>query len=434
MTWDGKYESRFLRVDPEKGRFQVSRRAYADPAVFQEEKRKVLSKHWVFVGHESEIKNPNDYVTRDFAAGKVIFARDRKGKVHAFLNVCPHRGAIICRDRAGNRKTFSCPYHGWTFRNSGELIDQSCKYGYSEAFNDDGRYNLAEIKRLDERSGFYFLNFDAQGTQGLDEFLGSAGDFLDMINAHSQAGMEVIEGVHEYRINANYKLLCENSYDGYHLGPTHASFVDFLGVMLKGTDPTDYVSNTRAFCNGHAAFETGIRAGRPIAQGLPSWGEEINAEIEKKRREVYSRLGEEKAEQVCNYHRNMVLFPNSIINDQQTPLLRTITPISENEMIVRAYAMGCVDDSDIIRGIRLEGMLSFLGPSGFATPDDIEMLELAQTGYANDMALWNDMSKGFNAAENTATSRIEVYDNELQMRAYWLAWDRAMAAEDRPTH
>jgi hypothetical protein len=85
----------------------------------------------------------------------------------------------------------------------------------------------------------------------------------------------------------------------------------------------------------------------------------------------------------------------------------------------------------VLRRIRNEGALSFLGPGGFATPDDVEMLELCQRGFESSDVEWNDISKGFSASENTLHTVDEHFDNELQMRAYWFRWDQLMSARER---
>ena len=126
----------------------------------------------------------------------------------------------------------------------------------------------------------------------------------------------------------------------------------------------------------------------------------------------------------------MVIFPNSIINDQQTVLLRTVTPTAHNRMIIRAWSIGPKDEGPVLRRIRNEGALSFLGPGGFATPDDVEMLELCQRGFENAEVEWNDISKGFRPEENTLRDYDEHYDNELQMRAYWFRWNEIMGAPE----
>ena len=429
MASNGRYKSRYLDIDREKGVFLVNRDAYRDADVFEEEKRKVLYRSWIILGHESEIANNGDYITRTVIDKDVIFNRDRKGQVHAFFNSCRHRGPAVCRDRKGNRKTFVCPYHGWVYRNDGALIstgsadsDATFPQGFC-----DGYYTLLPVPRVDQRAGFYFINFDSDA-ESLDEFLDLAGDRLEMINEQTANGMEVIRGCHEYEIQGNYKLLCENSYDGYHFGPTHESYIEYMMAMMKGVD-LSAVGLARSYGHGHASFETTVKAGRPVAQWIPSMGEEIRAEVEAKRQEVIERLGEARAGDVCDLHRNMVIFPNSVINDQQSVLVRSILPIAHNRMLVRAWTLGPSDESERLREIRLQNMLSFLGPGGMATPDDVTMLEAAQRGYEATDVEWNDFSKGFNREEKTEKGGISDWFNELQMRSYWLQWDRMMMTD-----
>src|SRR5437773_5275424 len=113
MTWSQAYESPYLRVDPARRHFQVSRRIYTDPAIFEQEKRILLKKSWLYLGHVSEVAKANDFVVRQVIDTNLIFTRDREGEVRAFFNTCPHRGAVVCRESGGNRRNFTCAYHGW---------------------------------------------------------------------------------------------------------------------------------------------------------------------------------------------------------------------------------------------------------------------------------------------------------------------------------
>jgi p-cumate 2,3-dioxygenase subunit alpha len=426
------YRSRFLWLDRERGRFLVHRSAYTSPEIFEEEKRRVLRRSWIALGHESEVRNKGDFVVRTVIDRDLIFNRDVDGKVNAFFNTCRHRGAAICREPRGNRKRFVCPYHGWAYKSSGELFDQHASFGYGERFNENGFYDLQRVPQIAQRAGFYFVNFDRDAIP-LDDYLADAGPMLDAIADQSAAGMEVIRGCHEYEIKANYKLICENSYDGYHLDITHSSFVDYMRTMVRGipVSQMNIKGSARSLGNGHACFELEIPTGRPVAQWLPVWGDAAKVAIDAKKQELEARLGKARADSIAVTNRNMVIFPNSIINDQQTVLLRTVTPTAHNRMIIRAWSIGPVDEGPVLRRIRNEGALSFLGPGGFATPDDVEMLELCQRGFESADVEWNDISKGFRADEDTLHTVDDHFDNELQMRAYWVRWDQLMSARER---
>jgi len=427
-----QYENRFLHYDPANHIFRVNREAYTSPEIFEEEKRKILHKSWILLGHESEVENKGDFVTRRVIDKELIFNRDARGNVNVFHNSCRHRGTAVCKQGSGNRKTFVCPYHGWVYRSTGHLAstgsnESDACYPAHYLAGDDGGVSLLKVKNVGQRAGFYFVNFD-DDAEPLDGFLQDAGARLDRIASQTSAGFEMITGVHEYEIRANYKLLCENSYDGYHVYQTHASYLEYMGEVLKGSDFDPSVEGiSTGLGNGHACFEMPIMAGRPIAQWLPTWGEEAKKLIDAKRREVIHRLGERAGADVCDIHSNMVIFPNSVINDQQTVLARSIMPLSHNRMLVRAWTIAPRDEDPALRAIRMDNILSFLGPGGFATPDDVTMLEWAQHAYESTDVEWNDFSKGITADEDTPTARAS-FDDELQMRAYWVQWNTMMTA------
>ena len=115
-------EAQDLIVDDRaRGIFRVNRRVFTDPEILEQERREVFDRSWLYAGHESEIANPGDFVTRKVGGRPVILVRDGAGTAHAFLNACPHRGNIVCRERAGSTRLFRCFYHAWAFDLSGHL-------------------------------------------------------------------------------------------------------------------------------------------------------------------------------------------------------------------------------------------------------------------------------------------------------------------------
>jgi benzoate/toluate 1,2-dioxygenase alpha subunit len=78
--------------------------------------------------------------------------------LNAFINACSHRGAMLCRFKRGSRVVFTCPFHGWTFTNSGKLlkVKNPEEAGYPEGFNTDGSHDLTKIVRFESYRGFLF--------------------------------------------------------------------------------------------------------------------------------------------------------------------------------------------------------------------------------------------------------------------------------------
>ena len=406
-----------VRADEAKGIFQVARRAFVDTGVMEREYEAVFDKCWLYLGHESELARPGDFVTRTVARRNVLFTRDTQGTLHALLNTCPHRGATVCREAKGNAKVFQCFYHGWVFGCDGTLKGQPGEASYTPGHKDSGAGNMVPVPRFDSHAGFCFISFDA-GVVPLSDYLAGAKEILDLIASQGETGMSIIEGGQQYAIRANWKLLAENSVDGYHALTAHASYLDYLKNMVGGLVPIALAGRAYDLGNGHAVLEYKAPWGRPIAQWVPMFGEHGKQEMEAIKTRLVSRLGEEKATRVSAFNHNLLVFPNLVINDVMALTVRTFYPVAPGQMMVNGWALAPKDESDWARKFRLFNFLEFLGPGGFATPDDVEALESCQNGFANvGSAGWSDISKGMGNPEPS-------YDDELQMRVFWTRWNQ----------
>ncbi|MFP5469557.1 MAG: aromatic ring-hydroxylating oxygenase subunit alpha, partial [Alphaproteobacteria bacterium] len=286
----------YITEDRARGLFKVSRNAFVSQQVLAEEHARIFERCWLYLGHESELAKPGDFVTRAIAGRNLIFNRDRGGVVNAFYNTCTHRGAFVCREAKGNAKVFQCFYHGWAFSDDGALIDQPGREAYCEGFNDNGASNLARLERLENYRGFYFINFDRNAIS-LEDYLGDARPFIDLVVDQAETGMEIIGGTQQYAIDANWKLLTENSVDGYHAMTTHATYMDYLGNS-GALARVGMAGGAHALGNGHAVIEYTSPWGRPIAQWVPTWGEAAKQDVADIKARLVARTGPEKAERM----------------------------------------------------------------------------------------------------------------------------------------
>ncbi len=87
----------------------LARDFYMDPSVFERDMERIFRRHWHCVGHVSQIPKPGDFFTIDFEQEQIVITRSNEGEVHAFLNVCRHRGARVCTAKSGNTRYFVCP-------------------------------------------------------------------------------------------------------------------------------------------------------------------------------------------------------------------------------------------------------------------------------------------------------------------------------------
>lgn len=413
-------EDPFIIEDRAQGVFRVNRRVFVEPDVLSREQRAIFDRCWLYLGHDSEIPENGDFLTRKVGGRELLFVRGKDGTARAFFNTCPHRGAMVCRERQGKEKLFRCFYHAWTFDLQGKLVNRPEAERYSEAI-EEGLHDLAPVAQLDDYRGLYFVNYDP-GAVDLVGYLADAKEYIDLTMDQSEVGMEIVGGIQEYGFQANWKLLAENSFDGYHGIPTHATYFDYViaaGGQMGETQTN--VSEPRDLGNGHAVIEYGAPWGRPVAKPVQAWGNEGAAETAEIRDRLEARFGKERADRIAFNNFNMVIFPNLVINNIMAITLRTFFPERPDRQHVKAWTLAPVDETPAMRERRLYNFLEFLGPGGFATPDDCEALRLCQEGYRNlASAGWNDISKGMGMDH-------QIITDEEQMRIFWREWDRRIS-------
>jgi phenylpropionate dioxygenase-like ring-hydroxylating dioxygenase large terminal subunit len=419
-------------ADAAKQDFRVHRSTLVDPAILELERRRIFDVCWIYAGHESEIREPGDFKTRDVAGRPVIFCRDSHDAVRVFLNTCRHRGAMVCRETEGNARLYLCFYHGWSYNRDGRLVGVPGADSYPPSFCKD-EFGLAEPPRVDSYRGFVFVNFD-KDAMPLGDYLAGAKEYIDIVLDQSPSGtMEVIQGTQDYDIRANWKLLVENSFDDYHLLTTHKTWLDYLrnaGVEMKPPEkghllPAHGIG--KPLGNGHAVIDNVNFRGRPVARWIPVYGEAAKPEIERIRAELVARLGEARAARVADTNRNLVIFPNLVLNDGSSVTIRTFWPTAADRMRVRAWALGPREETPAARAIRLDSFLTFYGPGGFATPDDVEALEAVQSGIGATWreVPWSVMTRGL------AKQGEQLNTDERHLRAFWEQWDKLMRTPRR---
>ena len=197
---------------------------FTEPDLFELEMELIFEKCWIYACHESEISNPHDFVTMQAGRQPMIITRDGTGSLNGIINACAHRGTTLTRVSRGHQSTFTCPFHAWTYKSDGRLIKVKAGSEYPEGFDLTGR-NLKKA-RIASYKGFVFVNLDTEGTQSLEDYLGDAKVFLDLMVAQSPTGeLEVLPGKGHYTYAGNWKLQNENGLDGYHVSTVHYNYV-----------------------------------------------------------------------------------------------------------------------------------------------------------------------------------------------------------------
>jgi p-cumate 2,3-dioxygenase alpha subunit len=163
-----------------------------------------------------------------------------------------------------------------------------------------------------------------------------------------------------------------------------------------------------------------------VADWKPALGEAMRAEVEAKEKEIIARLGPERGERVSKQSFYLLIFPNLVLLDIHALCIRSFQPVRPGYMDNYMWMMAPQGESAAMRELRLRNFLEFLGPGGFAHPDDIEALETCQASYelSKYRDTWNEVSKGIPREGH------EYWMDEGHMRAFWREWNRLMTQED----
>jgi phenylpropionate dioxygenase-like ring-hydroxylating dioxygenase large terminal subunit len=404
-------------VQPEKGRVHAS--VYTDSQIFDEEMRRIFFATWVFVAHESELPKNGSFVTTYVGRVPLIVCRDDEGKLGVLVNRCVHRGATVCQLERGEAKHFRCEYHAWTYDLHGRLIGVSRPDGYAAIELAEIPNALAHAPRVESFAGLIFANFSASGPT-LREHLGLAATYLeDWADMAPSGRLEVDGGAWKTSYNGNWKLQLEGSTEGYH--------PDFLHRIGRLANDRNGNARLEGFATSQAA---GIDLGGghslmeypPMNATTPATAEWIARLAE--------RVGVERATHVITHPFRMQLFPNLGISVDQ---IRIIRPIGPEVTEVWQYHVTATGAPDAINRARIRKHREFNGPSGYGSPDDVEIFERIQEGVRSlqwpGALPWVFFNRGVTQERRgDHGERVGHTSSEVQQRAIYYEWLRLMRA------
>ncbi len=394
-----------LVVDKQAGIYQCNRNIFTDAELFELEMEHIFEGNWVFLAHESQIANPGDYYTLTIGRQPVMLTRDKSGEISALINSCSHRGAMLATRKTGNKSSFTCPFHGWTFSNNGKLLKaKDEKTGaYPPCFKQQGSHDLKALPRLGNYKGFLFGSLNGEVSE-LDDWLGDTRQIIDLIVDPAENGLEVVAGTSSYTYEGNWKLQMENGADGYHVSVVHwnyASTMSRRNYQANATHTVDAngwsksVGGVYGFENGHMLL----------------WTRVLNPEVRpifKHQSRLKQQFGETQADLMVNETRNLCLYPNLYLMDQFSTQLRIVRPIAVDKTEVTIFCFAPKGESDEDRTLRIRQYEDFFNVSGMGTPDDLEEFRACQSGFNAQNLPWSDMSRGATRWLDGADSNAEL--------------------------
>jgi len=428
----------------ERGR--VNRRFYTDPAIFNAEMNRIYGRVWLWLGHESQLRNRGDFFTTRMGRDRIIVSRHDDGEIYAFHNRCTHRGAEVCPKRSGNAEHFECPYHAWTFRNDGSLKSVPLRKGYSDDFDDRAKaLALEPIGRISSYQGFVFGSHATDG-DGLETYLGPdvCAAFDNFVDRSPDGTVEMAGGTTVQRYHGNWKLQIENSIDLLHPLILHHSAVDAADrVDHGGGEPSIEWDTVKA--NGLSFAEWDELRVAALPRGHCWMGGFLTKAIDEDAENaamdesgwralqleytgiMIDRLGKERAEKILAFNRhNTIVYPNLFVNSRLAQI-RILHPTAVNSTEQHGYIFrrGGAPDRMFEASVRMVNANN--SPSSIVTSDDHEVFERIQESLENGNMEWLDWSRGLDAEIELDGARGGVGTNEVAMRNQHNAWAGYMA-------
>jgi phenylpropionate dioxygenase-like ring-hydroxylating dioxygenase large terminal subunit len=368
---------------------QVSREIFVNEAIYQQELEQVFTRAWLFVGHESQIPKPGDYFVSCMGEESVILCRDREEEIHIFLNSCRHRGMKVCRYDEGNTPVFTCPYHGWSYANDGQLVGVPF---YKEAYHgklDKSQWGLVEVAQLCRYKGTIWATWDASAPPFL-EYLGDFKLYLDLsLDAWDgrEAGTEVLGGIQKWLIPCNWKFPAENfSGDSYH-NISHRS-VDLVGIGPSGSGRRDTQERLMArrlqICFPERGHQTGVyvlpkdKPTPPAYQHSPGVSEYFRQceEERRRRRGEWGRLTGSPGE----------IFPNTALHPRQPRTIAVWHPRGPHQTEVWRWYLVDQDAPPEVKDFLRQYYIRYSGPGGLTEQDDMENWNYAHAASRGTIA------------------------------------------------
>jgi len=388
---------------------RVHRSLYTDPAIFQLEMERIFGAAWIYIGHESQIKNPGDYFATRLGLRPVVMVRDGDGQVHVIHNQCAHRGSLVVATEKGRADEFTCCYHGWTYHLDGRLKAVPLNHGYPRDFDPKNpKTAMVAVPRVRSYRGFVFASEAADGPS-LEESLGHMITSLDdLVDRAPDGELEAAGGTFKHAYDGNWKVYFENLCDAAHPLFTHRSSIEAaqqqsdavhsdgsgeiaIRQMRQNGAPYSFWESQVGiwtYPNGHSYLGDYHDDSKLVAALKDPVFRDYLAALEQKK-------GKEETRRILEVRRwNSNIYPNVSLMSQFQQL-RVVHPIAVNRTVVQTF------------NFRLKGApeqmfrntISFAnivnGTGSLVLTDDLEIYNRIDMGLHSEGAEWLEIGRGY---------------------------------------
>lgn len=373
---------------------RVHRKLYTDPAIFDLEMERIWGRAWIYLGHESQIKAPGDYLATHIGRQPVILIRHTDGKARVLFNRCSHKGAQVLGEGCGSAPKLRCSYHGYVFDTAGELIHIPKEEGYAATGFGKGKpeFNLRQVPRVDSYHGLIFASLAAQGPDLKTWLSGAAASIDNLVERSPEGRIEIAGGCFRYLHDSNWKMFVENLNDAMHPMVVHQSSSGtakrvFDENLQEGDAVPFELEMLAPFTNNYDFFDKmGLTAwdyGHSVTGGeysihsayspIPGYMEALTA-----------KHGEQRAKEILAVNRhNTVVYPSFTLKGVITSI-RIVKPVAVNRTVIESWVFRQVGAPEELfqRSITYCNLIN--SHANLVGPDDYEAYHRLQQGLQTD--------------------------------------------------
>ncbi|MQA82173.1 MAG: Rieske 2Fe-2S domain-containing protein [Streptosporangiales bacterium] len=244
-------------------------RYYTDPGWWETDRRLVFERSWLCVARADEVPAAGDFVRVDAGAESVLVVRGRDGQVHAYRNLCRHRGAVLCLEPRGSfGKRIRCVYHAWTYGLDGRLVAAPNIHDMPDLVKDD--FGLHRV-RVEQWLGYVWVNLDAAAEPLREQVRPQLLARLGTEATFDRYGIGDLAVGHTitYDVASNWKCVIENFMECYHCASIHPELTAALPQFRSGYGTVSGgVGAGAAFAPTIGGFSRSGRASRAPLPGL----------------------------------------------------------------------------------------------------------------------------------------------------------------------
>lgn len=391
---------------------------YQDPEIFRQEQEQIFrGPTWSYLALEAEIPEAGDFKSTYIGDTPVVVTRSADNKLHAWVNRCAHKGALVCRSPRGNVAdgAFTCVYHQWAYTSAGDLAGVPFRRGMDGVGGMDKNFDMSQHGlqklRVDTVGEMIFATF-SENASGLREFLGA--NQCANIERIIDRPLKVI-GYARQHMAGNWKFYSENSRDSYHGALLHLFYPTF-GIFRQSQESSGFMSE-QGF---HNTFNVMLPKQKIEYK---AYGDEANRQMEGVEQLRDARVLEFKPERDDGVALSIQsLFPSVVLQQiQNTLATRQVLPrgVDQTELVWTYF--GYRDDDEEMNRHRIRN-INLVGPAGFISMEDGEAVEMCQNGVIRDGAQNAFIAMGGNSTDNVETMGMD----ENAVRGFWKGYRHLM--------